>query len=123
MCPQIFEDNLRDSLEVNHNFFFGGITQLSRTAIGALTAGAVARETGLYSFTMALREYLYNQRTYAPNLGMTGISVVAGLGVSVLANSAINTLLVGFSVETGVIVGSLIDSAIQTYFIPEEACK
>jgi len=73
---------------------------------------------------MAVREYLYNQRTYAPHLGMAGTSAILGLGASVLVNSAVNAFWVGVAVEGGVLIGSLIDATVQTYFIKdEEVCK
>jgi hypothetical protein len=69
---------------------------------------------------MAASEFLRNQRTYAPELGMAGGAAILQLGFSVLANSAFNALIVAGSIETGIFAGSLIDAAIQTFFIDDE---
>ncbi|MBI5024957.1 MAG: RHS repeat-associated core domain-containing protein [Candidatus Omnitrophica bacterium] len=121
-----FGENFQFAIKANNQFFFGGVTQFTRTAIGSLTAGAVARETGLRTFGMALSEFLKNQRVYAPELAMASAAVAAELGASVLAHGIYNAAVVVIGLEVGIVGGSLIDATIQTFFVKdavEGVCK
>jgi len=93
-----FSRNFKNNLDVTNDFFFGGLTQLTRTGIGALTSGAVARTTGLTSLGMAAR-------ALAGGTGVANLTIGRTIA-SVALNSLVNGALVAASLEGGIIVGS-----------------
>jgi len=93
-----FSRNFKNNLDVTNDFFFGGLTQLTRTGIGALTSGAVARTTGLTSLGRAAR-------ALAGGTGVANLTIGRTIA-SVALNSLVNGALVAASLEGGIIVGS-----------------
>ena len=104
-----FAENFKFSLNATNSAIFGGSAQVIRTGIGLVTAGAVARTTGLTSLSMAAEDLLIGQGV--ANLG------VGGTLMSVAANSVVNGVLVALALESGIIVGSALDAAAET-FVP-----
>ena len=104
-----FFSNFGFAFDSTNDFFFGGFTRLSRTGIGAITSGAVARSTGLTTIGMAWRPILAGQ-------GVANLSV-AGTVASVAANAIVNGVVVTASLEVGIVMGSTINAAVQTLIL------
>jgi RHS repeat-associated protein len=93
-----FQRHFENNLNETNDFFFSDLTRLSRTALGAMTSGAMARTTGLTNLGMAARALA--QGGGVANLG------VAGTIASVAANSVVNGIAVATSLEVGIGIGS-----------------
>lgn len=84
-----------------NTFFFSGWTRLGRTALGALTSGAVARQTGGVTLGMWWAVF---PRGYATLGGMSGTTL------AFLANAAINTAYVVTFMQVGIAAGSIVNA-------------
>jgi RHS repeat-associated protein len=93
-----FSRNFKNNFDLTNDFFFGGLTRLTRTGIGALTSGAVARTTGLTNLGMAAR-------ALARGTGVANLTIAGTIG-SLALNTLGNGALVAASLEGGIIVGS-----------------
>ena len=98
-----------------NRFFFEGPTRFTRTLIGMMTGGAVARTTGLTSLGMAWRELITLQGV--ANLGLRGTLM------SIAANSIVNTILATAALEVGIAIGSAMDAANQTWGPEGAGCE
>jgi RHS repeat-associated protein len=99
----VFEANFRQT----NDFFFSFPTSLSRTALGILTSGAVAKTFGTVTPVEAIRSLLNSNLGVGrgvATLGVSGTLAAAGL------NMAINTVAVTLALETGIAIGSAADA-------------
>jgi len=104
-----FKENFAFAFSTTNDFFFGDITRLTRTAIGALTSGAVARTTGFTSLGMVIRALVSGSRV--ANL------TIAATVASVAANALVNGVLVAGALEAGIIVGSALNATAETFIL------
>jgi hypothetical protein len=75
--------------------------------MGSMTAGAMARSTGLTTIGMAAGDLLRGQGV--ANLG------VRGTLISVAANSVLNGAAGAVALEAGISIGAGLDAAYQTF--------
>jgi RHS repeat-associated protein len=105
-----FNANFNFAFDNSTDLFFGGITRLSRTGIGLLTSGAVARTTGLTTVGMAARAFLSGQ------VGVANLGAIGTVG-SVVLNTLTNGFVAAATLEAGVVAGSAIDAALQAFIL------
>jgi hypothetical protein len=100
-----FVSEYTKNLRTTNRFFFQGPTRLSRTAVGLVTAGAVAKTFGTVTPLQAILSL--------PAGGIATLGALGTVGAAAL-NTALNALLSGIALEAGIGFGSLV-SAIPVY--------
>jgi RHS repeat-associated protein len=97
---EAFAKEYEYSVDTTRDFFYGGITRLTRTAIGAITSGGVARTVGTVPPFTALRSILspgpLGVGRGIATLGVTGTILSAG------AHWVLNTAVALGSLEVGI---------------------
>jgi RHS repeat-associated protein len=101
-----FEQNFAFSFKTTNNVFFGG--PFRRTAFGAITAGAVAAESGGVTLAQAASAFARYGIGGLPTLGTGGTLAAAAI------NTGLNALVTAASLEAGIVVGSAADALGQT---------
>jgi RHS repeat-associated protein len=87
-----FKKKFSENLDTTNDFFFSGYTRLSRSALGFITSGAVARSFGFATAGDLIT--MYPAGVANLTLGETAASV------------ALNSVFAGLALEAGIIVGS-----------------
>ncbi|MEW5724406.1 MAG: hypothetical protein AB1896_14945 [Thermodesulfobacteriota bacterium] len=107
----VFRDNFLQNILLTNKFFFKGWTKMTRTGLGALTSGTLAKKTGMVPVGRALTETFRWIRT-----GETGIVTLGlpGMWGSALIHSFYNASRVILALEVGIAIGSLV-SAVPVY--------
>jgi len=103
-----FEANFGFAFGATNDFFFGGFTRVSRTGVGAITGGAVARTTGGLTVAQAAQAFARNGIGGLPALGTSG--TIAATAIGTATNAALSTA----ALEAGIVVGSAADALGQT---------
>jgi RHS repeat-associated protein len=109
-----FAGNFSFSWNATNHFFFDGWWRLSRTAIGSITAGSMARTLGSHTVGQALPSVIQH--------GIGGFSLGPGLPGHGLGGTALsvgktmiwNGATVAAVLEAGIVVGSAADGLGQT---------
>jgi RHS repeat-associated protein len=91
-----FKRKYLENLETTNDFFFSGFTKWSRSAIGFITSGAVARSFGFATLGDLITTY---------PVGVANLTL-GETAASVALNSAVNSIFVAAALEAGIIVGS-----------------
>ena len=96
-----FVTTYTQNLRTTNQFFFSGFTRLTRTALGMLTAGGIARTYGTVTPFQAIRSL--------PNGGIANLGILATFA-SAGTNTTLNAIYGALFLEGGIGFGSLVNA-------------